>query len=93
MLVERYLTAVRTGMEPWVPSPGVRAPKRWKSATVTFVGLFPLLIVLRLVSDLLRLEALGPIAALALSVAMSCVAMTWIVMPVLTKALRGWLDE
>ena len=93
MLVDRYQTTVRTGMESWVPSPGVRPPQRWKSAIVTFVGLFPLLIVLRLVSDALRFEALGPVAALALSVAISCVAMTWIVMPVLTKVLRGWLGN
>ena len=93
MLVGPPRTQVRTGMEPWVPPSGARPPKRWKSAIATFVGLFPLLIVLRSVSDALRFDVLGPIATLALSVAISCVVMTWVVMPLLTKGLRGWLYD
>ncbi len=93
MLVEPYATRVRTGMEGWVPTAGVKAPKRWKSAVATFCGLFPLLLVVQPVARELRFDVLGPPGALAASVAITCAAMTWLIMPLVTRALGEWLTK
>lgn len=58
---------------------------------MTFVGPFPLFLCLRTNGTLLRLESPGPVVPLAVTLAISCAAMTWIVMPTLTRALAGWL--
>lgn len=92
-LAGRYETRVATGMEGWVPTPGARPPKRWKSAVAIFTGLLPLLILLRFVAEALHFDVLGPLGSLALSVALSCVAMTWLVMPTLARALNPWLSR
>jgi hypothetical protein len=81
-----------TGLEAFVSMPGraLRRPPHGKLAVATFLGVFPTSVFLG--------ETIGPrIAAWPLLVraavfAASMVAMlTWIVMPLVTRALHGWL--
>lgn len=81
-----------TGLESWFTLPGtpLRAFPKWKMAVVTFLGVFPVAMLLSL--------TLGRVIAswnfiIANLVFNACVValLTWIVMPVLTRTLHGWL--
>jgi len=81
-----------TGLESWFTLPGapLRAFPKWKMAIATFLGVFPVAMLLSL--------TLGRVTAswnfiLANLVFNACVValLTWIVMPVITRALHGWL--
>jgi uncharacterized protein len=76
------------GLEAWFRSPS--PPPRWKMATATFLGVFPVAMVLNL--------TLGPTIKswpfiLRNAVFNACVVMllTWVVMPFVTRLLHGWL--
>jgi uncharacterized protein len=78
------------GLEAWFRSPH-NPPPRWKMAAATFVGVFPLAMVLQL--------TIGPIIrgwhfVLRNAVFNACVValLAWVVMPVVTRLLRGWLQ-
>jgi uncharacterized protein len=78
------------GLEAWFRSPH-NPPPRWKMAVATFLGVFPLAMVLQL--------TIGPVIrewpfVLRNAVFNACVVagLAWIVMPVVTKILRGWLQ-
>ncbi len=78
------------GLEAWFRSP--TPPPRWKMATATFLGVFPVAMVLNL--------ALGPSIKswpfiLRNAVFNACVVMllTWVVMPFVTRLLHGWLHS
>ena len=65
-------------------------PKRWKVAVLTFVGLYPLLLV--------TLALLGPVVAplpfparTAAVAALLVPVMVYAVMPALTRLFRSWL--
>ena len=77
------------GLEAWFRSPG-HPPPRWKMAVVTFLGVFPVVMVLSL--------TLGPairswhfIASNAVFNACVVTLLTWVVMPAITRLLHGWL--
>lgn len=77
------------GLEGWFRSPG-SPPPRWKMACATFLGVFPLAMVLNL--------TVGPVIrswpfVLSNAAFNACVvaSLTWIVMPVVTRLLHGWL--
>lgn len=82
-----------TGLEAWITVPGERAivpPPRWRQLLATLVGAYPLVILLsafvlpRLADwPLLVRSAVLPVVLLTL--------MTYVVMPQMTKVLRGWL--
>ena len=81
-----------TGLESWFTLPGtpLRAFPKWKMAIATFLGVFPVVVLLNL--------TFGRVIAswnflLANLVFNACVValLTWIVMPVITRALHGWL--
>lgn len=83
-----------TGLESWFTLPGapLRALPKWKMAIATFLGVFPVVMLLSL--------TLGPMIAswhfiLSNAVFNACVValLTWIVMPVITRALHGWLHS
>ena len=83
-----------TGLESWFTVPGapLRALPKWKMAIATFLGVFPVAAVLNL--------TLGPAIRswnfiLSNAVFNACVValLTWIVMPVITLALHGWLHS
>ena len=76
------------GLEAWFRSPS--PPPRWKMAVATFLGVFPVAMVLNL--------ALSPTIKswpfiLRNAVFNACVValLTWVVMPLVTRALHGWL--
>jgi uncharacterized protein len=77
------------GLEAWFRSPN-SPPPRWKMALATFLGVFPLAMILNL--------ALGPVIrswpfVLGSAVFNACVVagLTWMVMPLVTRLLHGWL--
>jgi antibiotic biosynthesis monooxygenase (ABM) superfamily enzyme len=77
------------GLEAWFRSPHA-PPPRWKMAIVTFVGVFPVATVLGLTLGpaisswpLLLRNAVFNAGVVAL--------LTWAVMPLMTRALHGWL--
>jgi len=79
------------GLEAWFRSPH-NPPPRWKMATATFLGVFPLAMVLNL--------TIGPWThswnfILRNAVFNGCVValLTWAVMPLITRAMRSWLSK
>ena len=77
---------------PDVPS-GTQVP-RWKTAVVTWLGIWPLAsIVLWLVAPIWQDLGLPFLLATAINVALIVGAMVYLVSPVLTKALRGFLTS
>lgn len=84
---------VMTGLEHWFTlpeSPSRPHPPAWKMAIATWLGLFPLVVLL--------VWALSPVNQFlpwplptAVTTAVAVVFMTWLVMPRVTRALKGWL--
>jgi antibiotic biosynthesis monooxygenase (ABM) superfamily enzyme len=78
------------GFGGWFGTEGSAPVKRWKQAAVVLLALFPTALVL----TLLRRELL-PDLALVPSVALSNIVgvaiLSWVLMPVLTQLLSGWL--
>ncbi len=81
-----------TGLESWFTLPGaaLRPLPKWKMAVATFLGVFPVAMVLNL--------TLGPVIRswnfmLSNAVFNAGVVslLTWVVMPLITRALHGWL--
>lgn len=78
------------GLEAWFRSPQ-SPPPRWKMAVATFLGVFPLAMILTL--------TIGPVIrewpfVLRNAVFNACVVglLAWVVMPVVTRLLHGWLQ-
>jgi len=78
------------GLEAWFRSPH-NPPPLWKMAGATFLGVFPVAMVLNL--------TLGPvirswpfIISNALFNACVVALLTWVVMPIITRLLHGWLN-
>lgn len=82
---------VKTGLETWFTVPGmpapVRPPPRWKMALVTWLALMPLVIA----SGKVVPADWSLLPKVALSTLIPVVALTWVVMPNLTRVLHGWL--
>jgi hypothetical protein len=77
------------GLEAWFRSPH-HPPPRWKMAAATFLGVFPVAMILNL--------TLGPLIhswhfLLRNALFNMCVValLTWVVMPLVTRWLSGWL--
>jgi len=77
------------GLEAWFRSSSA-PPPRWKMAVATFIGVFPVAMVLNLTIG--RALAAWPFV-LANMVFNACVVLvlTWLVMPFVTHVLRPWL--
>jgi len=78
------------GLEAWFRSPH-NPPPRWKMAVATFLGVFPVAMVLNL--------TLGPVIRswpfiVSNAVFNACVLalLTWVVMPLVTRILHRWLQ-
>jgi antibiotic biosynthesis monooxygenase (ABM) superfamily enzyme len=78
------------GLEAWFRSPH-NPPPKWKMAVATFLGVFPLAMILNL--------TLGPvirewhfILRNAVFNAFVVTLLAWVVMPVVTRLLHGWLQ-
>lgn len=77
------------GLEAWFRSSGT-PPPRWKMALLTFAGVYPLTSLL----PPLFSRALSPLHPLLINVATTAAivgSLTWIIMPLLIRILRGWL--
>jgi antibiotic biosynthesis monooxygenase (ABM) superfamily enzyme len=79
------------GLEAWFRSPH-NPPPRWKMAVATFLGVFPVAMVLNL--------TLGPVIRswpfiVSNAVFNACVValLTWVVMPLVTRILHRWLQS
>jgi len=86
-------TQFLTGLESWftLPGrPGSPPPPPYKMALVTWVTIFPLITVVVLALDPL-LVRLDVVPRLAVTTAVTVPIMTWLVMPRVTRLLRGWL--
>ena len=78
------------GLEAWFRSPQ-NPPPRWKMAVATFLGVFPVAMGLNL--------TLGPLIGswpfiISNAVFNACIValLTWVVMPLVTRLLHGWLN-
>ena len=85
---------VLTGLETWFALPTARTktpPPRWKMALVTWLGIFPMVLLLsRTVGAVLSPFAASEIVVMVVT-ALVVVAMTWFVMPTLARLFAGWL--
>jgi antibiotic biosynthesis monooxygenase (ABM) superfamily enzyme len=79
-----------TGLEAWFRGTTSPMPPRWKMAVATLCGVYPTSLLLSVtVADLVHA---WPFLLRQLAFAASMVAiLTWLVMPNVTRALRGWL--
>jgi uncharacterized protein len=69
---------------------GGRPPARWKTAFSVLVGLYPTVVLLTLAISEIWPD--GPLwATLLLGNVLSVSLLTWVVMPIVTRALRFWL--
>jgi uncharacterized protein len=76
------------GLEAWFRSP--TPPPRWKMAFATFLGVFPTAMVLNLTVGP-AIKAWPFIIRNAAFNACVVALLTWAVMPLVTRLLRGWL--
>ncbi len=82
-----------TGLEPWFTLPNRvvnRPPARWKMSLLTFLGVYPMLLVLGAVLK----PAVGdwPLALrLGASLVVGIPLMTWFIMPGLSRLFFSWL--
>jgi antibiotic biosynthesis monooxygenase (ABM) superfamily enzyme len=86
-------TQFLTGLETWFTIPGrptTPPPPRYKMALLTWITIFPLITLVVVILGPL-LEGLSLVPRLAITTAVTVPIMTWVVMPRLTRLLRGWL--
>ena len=78
------------GLEAWFRAPG-GPPPRWKMATVTLLGVYPVsLLIGVLLSPQLR--KLPLVLNLFIVSALIVACLTWVVMPLVTRWLKPWLN-
>lgn len=80
-----------SGLDLWFTPMVARPPPRWKVGVVTWLGIFPIVLVLTvLLGDLLApwpvVLRVGLLTILIVSL------MNWLVAPLLTRAFRRWLN-
>ncbi len=84
-----------SGLEAWFTSavvPATMHPPRMRMAVVTWLGIFPTVsLVLWFIAPLLH--DMPFLLRTGLLTALIVVTMTWVVMPRLTKLMRGWLNS
>jgi antibiotic biosynthesis monooxygenase (ABM) superfamily enzyme len=86
-------TTFVTGLETWFTlpgQPGTRPPPPYKMALVTWATIFPLITLVVLVIGP-WIKGFALVLRLGITTAVTVPIMTWIVMPRVTRALRGWL--
>ncbi|MEQ8847431.1 antibiotic biosynthesis monooxygenase [Botrimarina sp.] len=88
---EQWVRQELTGMEAFFRGRGA-PPPRWKMAVVTWLGVYPTVLVW---SAVLAAPMSGAprYVATAISIALSVVTLTWLVMPLLTKLFAPWLNR
>lgn len=78
------------GLEAWFRSP--QPPPKWKMAVATFLGVFPAAMALQLTLTPLIRDWPFLVRNAAFNATM-VVLLSWVVMPVITKGLRPWLQR
>lgn len=80
------------GLEAFFQQRSGSHPPRWKMACITWLGVFPMVV---LWANLLRplTEDLHPIIATAIVTVLVVVSLAWIVMPLLSRLFRPWLHK
>jgi uncharacterized protein len=86
-------TSFVTGLETWFTlpgQPGTAPPPPYKMALITWITIFPLITaIVALTGPLLKDLPLA--VRLGITTAIAVPLMTWVVMPRVTRLLRGWL--
>ena len=78
-----------SGLEPWFAA--VARPPRWKMWLASFVGAYPLVVLFQwLVAS--RVEGLPLLVRSAVLPLVLLSLMTYVMMPVVTRMLAGWLE-
>ena len=86
-------TQFLTGLESWFTLPadtGAPPPPPYKMALLTWITIFPLITAIVAITGPL-LEGLPLAVRLGITTALTVPLMTWVVMPRVTRLLRGWL--
>ena len=85
-------TSFMTGLETWFTLPGRpgTAPAPYKMALLTWITIFPLITAIVVIIGPL-VEELPLVVRLGITTAIAVPLMTWVVMPRVTRLLRGWL--
>ena len=78
------------GLEAWFRSPR-NPPSRWKMAAATFLGVFPLAMILNLTLGS-AIQSWNFVLRNAVFNACVVVSLTWVVMPLVTRLLHSWLN-
>ena len=86
---ERTLNVVG-GFGGWFAGGGDRGPVRWKQAVAVLIALFPISLALRALQRWLLPDAPW-IPALIVTNLLVIVVLTWVLMPLITRWLGGWL--
>ena len=83
-----------TGLESWFTLPGapLRALPKWKMAVATFLGVFPVAMFLNLTLGSAMISWPFMVRSAVFNACMVGL-LTWIVMPLVTRALHGWLHQ
>lgn len=93
--IEPYVEGERTinvvgGFAGWFGAPGTATVKRWKQASIVLLALFPTAVVLTQVRIWLLPDVHWTLGVLFGNV-LGVVALTWVLMPRLTRWFAGWL--
>jgi antibiotic biosynthesis monooxygenase (ABM) superfamily enzyme len=90
---ERTLTVVG-GFGGWFPAQSTHldGPKRWKQAVVVFIALFPTVLAITLVRGTLAPD-MNVVLAVLVGNVLGILALTYVLMPPLTRLLGGWLSR
>jgi hypothetical protein len=85
-----YTTNVLGGFAGWFSFDEVAEPRRWKQALVVLMALFPVSLAITFVRSLIWPEA-PMVPAVFVANVVGVAALTWVVMPPLTRRLSAWL--
>jgi len=90
---ERTLTVVG-GFGGWFPAQSARpeGPKRWKQAVAVFIALFPTVLIITLVRGAIA-PNMNVVLAVLVGNVLGILALTYVLMPPLTRLLGGWLSR
>jgi antibiotic biosynthesis monooxygenase (ABM) superfamily enzyme len=80
------------GLEAWFRTPQGAAPPRWKMAVATLAGVYPTSAFLGLTVGPL-VKDLPYLAGNLIFAAVMVAALTWAVMPLVTRLLHSWLHS
>ena len=92
-MTEKEDMSTLTGMETWFSVPGmgvVYPPARWKMAVTTWLAIYPAVLVVQLALPSSFTSLPLPLRALGLTLIL-VPAMTFVLMPTLSRLLRPWL--